>query len=235
MTSFKQFLLEGGNIWKDTAPIKKEFVADILKSIKSSLPKQIKMTPHIGSAGFKSVSGDMDVFLDAQSVMDFFKVTDEKSAKAELKAFLKEKGYDVELSGRNVHVKVKTPDGFAQVDLMVIPDAEKVAPFHQHGLTGEYEDPSFKGGQLFILYASIAKALGLKFSPFEGKLMNRETGEVVADTKDAVAKVLLNKKATAKDLSNIKSILAALKDDPMRDEKLAQAKEDEKKGLLKLS
>jgi hypothetical protein len=235
MLTFKQFLSEGGNIWKDTGPIKKEHVPGILKTIEKIIPKQIKVIPHIGSAGFKKESGDMDIFLDAQGVMDFFNAKDEKAARAALKAHLEKEGYTVALSGRNVHVKLETPSNSVQVDLMVIPNAEKVAPFHQHGLTGEYDDPSFKGGELFILYASIAKALGLKFSPFEGKLTSRETGEVIADTKDEVAKVLLNKRGTAKNLSSIKSILAALKNDPMRDEKLAQAKEDEKKGLIKLS
>ena len=127
------------------------------------------------------------------------------------------------------------PDGsYVQVDLMVIPGAAKVAPFHQHGPSGQYEDPAFKGGELFILYSSLAKALGLKFSPFEGRLLDRTTNKVVADNKDSVAKILLNPSASAADLVNIKTIMKALAADPQKDAKLAQAREDEKKGLINL-
>jgi hypothetical protein len=127
------------------------------------------------------------------------------------------------------------PDGsFVQVDVMVIPDASRVAPFHQHGLSGQYNDPEFKGGELFILYSSIAKALGLKFSPFEGKLVDRTTNEVVANDKDAVAKILLNPNATGADLASVKTILKALANDPRKEEKLAQAREAAKKNLLRL-
>jgi hypothetical protein len=228
-------LTEGGNVFLDVTSIKKQYVPGIIKDIQKLMPKGISIIPHIGSAGFKVESGDMDVFVNAERIAQVFQAPDEKKARAALKAHISAQGFETALSGRNVHVRMPVPDGsFVQVDVMVIPNAEKVAPFHQHGPSCQYDDPAFKGGQLFILYSSLAKALGLKFSPFEGKLVNRETNEVVADDKDAVAKILLNPKATAADLSNVKSILRALANDPQKDAKLAQARDDAQKGLINL-
>lgn len=227
--------MEGGNVFPDVTAIKKEYVPGIIKKIQSLMPAGIPIIPHIGSAGFKVESGDMDVFVDAAQISQHFKAKDDKTAKAELKKFIEAKGYSCAMTGRNVHVRMPVPGGtYVQVDVMVIPDAARVAPFHQHGPSGQYNDPEFKGGQLFIMYSSLAKAAGMKFSPFEGKLVNRETNELVADNKDAVAKILLNKNATGADLASVKSIMKALANDPRKEEKIAQAREDAKKGLIHL-
>ena len=228
-------LNEGGNVFDDVLPIKKEYVAGLIKNIQELMPDGITIIPHIGSAGFKVASGDMDVFVDAATVAEKFNAQDEKKAKVALKQYIEGKGFSCALSGRNVHVRMPVPDGtFVQVDVMVIPDAERVAPFHQHGPSGQYNDPEFKGGQLFILYSSLAKALGLKFSPFEGKLVDRESNQVVADNRDEVARILLNPKATGADVASVKAIYKALANDPNKDAKLAQAREDAKKGLITL-
>jgi hypothetical protein len=84
------------------------------------------------------------------------------------------------------------------------------------------------------MYSSLAKALGLKFSPFEGKLVDRATNKVVADNKDAAAKILLNPAATGADMASVKSIMRALANDPRKEEKLAQARVDATKGLINL-
>jgi len=228
-------LTEGGNVFPDVKPIKQEYVRGIINDIRKIVPKGVDIIPDIGSAGYKVESGDMDVFVDAGELAKLFNTPDEKYTRLALKQYVEKQGFEAAQSGRNVHVKMPVPDGsFVQVDLMIIPDAAKVAPFHTHGPSGQYKDPGFKGGQLFILYASIAKALGLKFSPFEGKLVDRTTNKVIADNKDSVAKILLNPGATADDLANINTIMKALAADPQKNAKLAQAKEDEKKGLIKL-
>jgi hypothetical protein len=228
-------LNEGGNVFPDVTAIKKQYVPGLIQNIQKLMPAGVQIIPDIGSAGYKVESGDMDVFIDADQLLDALKAIDEKSGRIALKNYVEKKGLQAALSGRNVHVRMPVPDGsFVQVDLMVIPHAANVAPFHTHGPSGQYNDPSFKGGQLFILYSSIAKALNLKFSPFEGKLIDRTTNKVVADNKDAVAKILLNPNATAASLSNVKTIMAALANDPNKDVKLAQAREDAKKGLITL-
>ena len=228
-------ITEGGNVFDDVGPIKKEYVGYILDTLKTMLPDGLELIPNIGSAGFKVSSGDMDVFIDAAQAIRVLGAKDEKSAKVLLKQWVEKNGYQSALSGRNVHVRIPLPDHSAgQVDLMIIPNAAKVAPFHTHGPSGQYNDPDFKGGQLFIMYSSLAKALNLKFSPFEGKLVDRATNEVMADNKDDVAKILLNKNATAADLSSVKSIIKALANDPRKEEKLAQARADATKGLITL-
>ena len=228
-------LTEGGNVFDDVTAIKKEYVPVLIKDIQGLMPEGITIIPHIGSAGFKVESGDMDVFVDAQKIAEVFQAQDDKKAKVALKKYIEDKGYQCALSGRNVHVRMPVPGGsWVQADIMIIPNAEKVAPFHTHGPSGQYEDPEFKGGQLFVMYSSLAKALNLKFSPFEGKLIDRADNRVVADNKDEVAKILLNKNATAADLSSVKSIMRALANDPNKEAKLAQARADAAKGLISL-
>jgi len=222
ITPQRKSLTEGGNVFADVGPIKKEYVPGMIQKIRQLLPKSLTMIPNIGSAGFKVESGDMDVFVDASEVMKYFVAKDEKQAKIALKKYVEGKGLQCALSGRNVHVRMPTPEGtFVQVDLMIIPNAVKVAPFHTHGPSGQYDDPEFKGGQLFVMYSSLAKALNLKFSPFEGKLVDRDTNEVVAYNKDDVAKILLYPGATAVDLASVKTIMKALNSDPDREAKLA--------------
>jgi len=228
-------LTEGGNVFPDVTDIKKEYVPRLINNIQSIMPEGITIIPHIGSAGFKVASGDMDVFVDAGTVSEYFGGLDDKKSKVALKNYIEKQGFQCALSGRNVHVRMPVPDGTqVQVDVMCIPNAAKVAPFHTHGPSGQYDDPEFKGGQLFVLYSSLAKALNLKFSPFEGKLIDRTTNEVVADDKDSVAKILLNKNATAADMASVKSIIRALANDPRKEEKLAQARADATKGLITL-
>ena len=228
-------LLEGGNVFPDVVDIKKEYAKDLINSIKQLLPG-FDLQFDIGSVGYKVQSGDMDVFMDQDEVVNKFKTKDEKTAKQSLAQFVQAKGFQTAIEGRNVHVRMPLPDGtFAQVDLMVIPDSADVAPWHQHGPRGSYDDPSFKGAQNFILMNSIGKALGLKFDAFDGKLLRRDNNQVVARSRDDVAKILLNPNATGNDLNSVKTILKALENDPKKDAKLAQAREDAAKGLITLS
>jgi hypothetical protein len=227
-------LLEGGNVFPDVVDIKREYAKDLINSIKQLLPG-FDLQFDIGSVGYKVQSGDMDVFMDQDEVINKFKAKDEKAAKQSLEQFIQAKGFQTAIKGRNVHVRMPLSDGtFAQVDLMVIPDSADVAPWHQHGPRGSYEDPSFKGAQNFILMNSIGKALGLKFDAFGGRLMRRDNNEVVARSRDEVAKILLNPRATGDDLNTVKTIMQALANDPKKDAKLAQARDDATKGLITL-
>jgi len=228
-------LLEGGNVFSDVVDIKREYAKDLINSIKQLLPG-FDLQFDIGSVGYKVQSGDMDVFMDQDQVVAKFKSKDEKTAKQSLAQFVQAKGFETAVKGRNVHVRMPLPDGtFAQVDLMVIPDSADVAPWHQHGPRGSYDDPSFKGAQNFILMNSIGKALGYKFDAFGGRLLRRDNNEVVAKSRDDVAKILLNPNAVGDDLNSVKTILKALENDPKKDAKLAQAREDAAKGLITLS
>lgn len=230
-------LYEGGNIFGD-GDIAKEYVKGVVDTVQANLPTGIKAIPDIGSAGFKVASGDMDMFIDASTLMQKFGAADDKKAKEALAQFMSAKGFATKISGRNVHIEVpyKTPEGTrkVQVDLMVIVDAAVVAPWHQHGPRGMYDQPGFKGAHNFLLMASIAKYLNLKFDPFGGKLINRDTNEVVGRTRKEVARILLGPKAKEDSLNSVQSMMAALAQDPDREGKLAQARQDAGKGLLTL-
>lgn len=231
---FTPALNEGGAVFPETVAINKEFVPDIVKQVKKLL-SGLNVYPDIGSAGYKIASGDMDIMVDAQEVIDKFGVADVKAAKKALQELLNKKNLETKLSGQNVHVKMPLPNNaFGQVDIMVVSDAKLVAPYHQHGLRGSYDDPGFKGSDIFIVIASIAKSMGLKFEPFGAKLVRRDTGDLVARSRDDVARILLNPNATGDDLNSVKAILASLENDPKKDEKLAQARADAEKGLIKL-
>lgn len=235
------YLYEGGNVFDNTTDVAKENVATIVDTVKRELPSALQKTvmADIGSAGYKVQSGDIDLFLDQDSTVKNFGVADEKQAKQALAQYFQAKGYAVAVKGRNVHVDVpyKTADGktlYAQVDLMVIPNAKRVADWHQHGPRGMYDDPKFKAAQLYILLNSIGKFLGLKVDAFGGTVMRRDDNSVVADTREKAAQVLLNPGAHASDLNSVTTVLKALEGDPDREGKLAQAKQDQAKGLLTL-
>jgi hypothetical protein len=233
-------LLEGGNAIPESNPVKQADVAGVVASAKKALPKSllVNIQTDIGSAGYKAESGDIDLMVEAQDLIQLFKTSGEKdptaSAKKALANYFQKKNIQTKINGRNVSIGVPYENGLAQVDVMVIHDAHIVAPFHQHGTRGMYGDPDFKGSDIFLLISSIAKHLNLKFDAFGAKLIDRKTGDVVARTRDEVAKVLLNPKAIGEDLNSVKSIMRILKLDPEGIAKLKQAREDVAKGLLTL-
>ena len=233
-------LSEGGNAIPSSVPVAKNDVAKIVATAKRLLPEPLlkRMQADIGSAGYKVESGDIDLMVEAEDVVALFQTQNEKdplkSAKKALENYFIGKGIDAKTNGRNVSIGIPYGKALAQVDVMVIHDAAIVAPYHQHGPRGSYSDPDFKGQPIFIVMNSIGKALGYKFDAFGAKLMRRDDNTVVARDRDAVAKALLNPNATADDLNSVKSILRALEADPMKDAKLAQARDDEAKGLITL-
>jgi hypothetical protein len=233
-------LREGGNAIPTSIPVAKKDVAAIVAAAKKALPVPLLkgLQTDIGSAGYKVESGDIDIMIEADDLVALFQTQAEKepvkSAKKALENYFRAKGLESVTKGNNVHIGIPYGSALAQVDVMVIADASLVAPYHQHGLRGMYADPEFKGQPIFILMNSIGKALGLKFDAFGAKLMRREDNVVVARDRDSVAKILLNPRATGEDLNSVKSIMRALEADPQKDAKLAQARDDEKKGLITL-
>ena len=233
-------LFEGGNAIPTSIPVAKNDVKAIVAAAKKALPADLvkRMQTDIGSAGYKVESGDIDIMVEAEDVITLFNTTGEKNpllaAKKALENYFRGQGIETKVNGNNVSIGIPYKDALAQVDVMVIHDASIVAPYHQHGPRGSYNDPEFKGQPIFILMNSIGKALGLKFDAFGAKLLRRDDNAVVARDRDAVAKILLNPKATADDLNSVKSILRALEGDPEKNAKLAQARDDEAKGLITL-
>lgn len=238
-------IYEGGNAIPESNPVRKEDVKAVVAKAKSLLPPEIAkgLQVDIGSAGYKVESGDIDIFVEAQDVVDYFQTVQSKDpvkdAKQAFKKYFEQQGIKSVVSGRNVHIGIpyttaSGQKGIAQVDVMIIQDAKIVAPWHQHGLRGMYNQPGFRGSDVFMLMSSLAKYKNLKFDAFGGKLMSRDTNEVVGRTRKQVAKILLNPEAHESDLDSMQSILKALETDPYREGKLAQARQDAAKGLFRL-
>jgi len=239
-------LKEGGNAIARSTPVKQQDVAGVVDLAKKALPAELLKNLHtdIGSAGYKVQSGDIDIMIEAQDLIDLTNTQDApdpvKKAKQILKAHFEKQGIEANANGRNVSIGVEYREQdtkelkIAQVDVMVIHDVNIVAPWHQHGPRGMYNDPDFKGSHLFILMNSIAKHLNLKFDAFAAKLLNRDTNEVVARTRKEVARVLFGPKAKENALDSVRSALKALESDPDREGKLAQARQDAAKGIINL-
>lgn len=244
-------IYEGGNAIPESNAVNKEDVAGVISTTKRELPQQLlqNLQIDIGSAGYKVQSGDIDVMVDSADVVDLFKTQDSKDpvkeAKQSLAKFFIAKGIRANLNGRNVSIGIAYKEHatgllkLAQVDVMVIGDVSIVAPYHQHGPRGMYSDTGFKGNAIFLLISSISKALGLKFDAFGAKLMRRDDNEVIARTRDEVAKQLFNATAMGRapngdDLNSVNTIMAALANDPDKEAKLAQARQDQAKGLISL-
>jgi hypothetical protein len=231
-------LKEGGNAIPTSIPVAKKDVAAIVAAAKKILPDPLlkRIQTDIGSAGYKVESGDIDLMVEADDVVALFQTQNEKNpvlgAKKALENYFRGKGIEAKTNGNNVSIGIPYGKAVAQVDVMVINDAAIVAPYHQHGPRGSYSDPEFKGQPIFILMNSLGKALGLKFDAFGAKLMRRDDNTVVARDRDSVAKILLNPNASGEDLNSVASIMRALENDPMKTEKLAQAKDDAAKGLI---
>jgi len=247
----EEMINEGGNAIDAAEPVNREDVPNVVETAKRLLPKELlkNLQVDIGSAGFKKKpSGDIDLMIEAIDLVTLFKThknTPEetiKAAKVALQTYLEAKGIDANVKGRNVHAgipylqKSTHHSKVAQVDYMVIEEAKIVAHWHQHGPRGMYDDDNFKGNEIFILISSIAKPLGLKFDPFAAKLVNRETGEIVARTRDQAAKILFYPPPREKGdaFNSVRSMIKALENDPDKEVKLAQARADENKGLIKL-
>ena len=247
-------LTEGGNAIPDSTAVNREDVFSVVEAAKKALPKELlkSMQVDIGSAGFKTVpAGDIDLMIEARDLVAVFHTEADKkdpvlAAKKALEKYFTDKGMQAKVNGRNVSVgivyreKASRSERLAQVDYMVIHDAAIVAPYHQHGPRGMYDDPSFIGNAIFIVMNSIGKATvdpalwpqGLKFDAFGGKLMRRDNNEVVARNRAEVAKILFGPAADESALDSVKAMVAALRNDPRKEEKLAQARVDADKGII---
>ena len=141
-------------------------------------------------------------------------------------AIAKEQGLEpkeyVKKSGDSVHFRtpIQGKEGeFVQTDFM-FGDPE----WMKWAMRGSGKDSKYKGVHRHVIMSSIAKTMGLKWSYKQG-LVDRATDEVVTKDPNEIAKRLLGPKYTEKDLLSVESILNAIKDNPKRDEMLADARE----------
>lgn len=223
-----KILLEGGNVFSDVTAFDHKDVSAIIKVLNSVIePLGTKAIP-VGSAATPKpgkLSNDMDVIVDEEPILKYFNAKDAKSGRKALSDYISKKGLQTAQSGINVHVRVPVGKEAHQVDIMVVPKAEKIAKFHTHSIP---DFSPYKGVNKQLMLAILAKQKGYMWSAWQG-LFSRNAegkkGDFVTDDLDEVAKLLLGPKADSKSLGSVESILSAL---PKKsaDDLLAKSKED---------
>lgn len=225
-------LKEGGNVFKDAqgVPVTQRInLADIKPTVSwlekvSGLPLLDNM---LGSTGLKSSSGDLDLAVDANAVT-------KDQLYATLSNFVTKNKQDpkdwVKKSGISVHFKTpingSAKNGFVQTDFMFMTDV----PWSKFVLRGD-PNSAYKGALRNIMLNSMAKSMGYKLNQNAG-LQDRVTNEIITNDPDRVAKTLLNPAATREDLTSVEHILAALKNDPKKEQKIADFRAHmEREGL----
>jgi hypothetical protein len=229
-------LKEGGNIFKNpegepaTTRINKADVGPTLGWLEkiTGLDHKGHM---LGSTGVKDTSGDLDVAIDKEKV-------EKDDLVGKLRAWVIKNYPDedpkqwIRKSGISVHFKTpirgNVKNGFVQTDLMF--GDQKFMKFALGSMDAK---SNFKGQHRMIMIASIAKALGYKWSPSNG-LVDRISNKPLEGAKDPkfVAKTLIGPNATPADLQSVESINAKIKSDPNYENLVADAKSwFEKDGL----
>jgi hypothetical protein len=214
-------LLEGGNVFKDTDgnPVTVRINQSDVKPTVVWLEQLTGLSlldNMLGSTGQKPTSGDLDLAVDKQAV-------GKEVLEKKLSDWAASHGEDpkdwVRKTGTSVHFKTPItgrPDrGYVQTDFMFL---EK--PSFSKFILRQDPDSEYKGATRNVLINSIAKSMGYKLNQIAG-IMNRVTNELITDDPDRIAKMLLNRTASAGDLGSVEKILLKLKTDPQRQAKLA--------------
>ena len=215
------YIKEGGNVFKDadgaiaTTRINQTDVKPTVQWLEqlTGLPLMDNM---LGSTGQKPTSGDLDLAVDPKTIS-------KDDLVAKLTKWAESHGFTpaewIRKSGVSVHFKApitgREDRGYIQTDFMFVqkPDFSKFLM---------RADPAseYKGVTRNVLMNSIAKAAGYKLSPNSG-LLSRLDNSFITDQPEQIAKYILNKGASEKDLFSVEAILGALQNDPDKDAKLA--------------
>lgn len=200
--SFKQTIQEGGNIFKSTQgdpltkPIKQQDIEPTLRHL-----EQITTLPLVnnilGSAGKKSVSGDIDVVVDPD-VMNKDQLIDKLSKYVD-SINGGDKSQWIKKSGISVHFRMPIlndpKNGFTQVDFMFHKGGPEQTNWMKFSMHSAGDASEYSGADRNLLMSSIAKAQGMKYSWQKG-LLNRQDESVISIDPDQIAKKLLGAQHT---------------------------------------
>ena len=197
----------GGKVFDGTSDFDHNAIEELLDDVNNKVLKGtgIECIP-VGSAATPTPgkrSGDLDVIVDENAVISFFKSKNVKEAKQALAQYIGERGYNTKVIGTNVHVQMPLGSESHQLDIMVVSDAAKTAQFHTHDIP---QGSPYKGIHKQIAISKLAKAKGMLWSAWKGLFQRNEqgkAGEFVTNDLDQIAKVLLHDGAVAADLGSL--------------------------------
>lgn len=187
-------------------------------------------------------SGDVDVFVDTDKIKAALGLptdADDKAVRQALARHMSAQFPTLQI-GKNVHVGLPTgheinglPTYF-QVDLMTMKHAHDIGQHHEHDYS--VKDTPYKGVDQQLALSSLVNSVPghpprtFQYDGFGGALKNRATGEVISHNIEEIAKLVLGPNATADDLGNAESIIAAV--GGVQSPRLAQFRDDmAKKGI----
>ncbi len=207
----------GGKVFDGTGDFDHNAIEELLDLVNNNILKGtgIECIP-VGSAATPTPgkrSGDLDVIVDQNAVMQHFNSKDVKEARAQLAEFIRSVGFETAQSGTNVHVKMPLGSEFHQLDIMVVDNAPTVAKFHTHVLPAQ---SPYKGIHKQLAIAKIAKANGMLWSAWKGLFVRDEkgkAGEFISSDLNVIAQKLLGGNRNATDLNSLESILATMPKD----------------------
>lgn len=200
----------GGNIIPNVESVRLHEISKSLSKFKEILPNGINF--HIiGSAGQKSISSDIDVFIDMTDLQRTFPSDTVKESKNKLKEHFESLGMISKLSGVCVHVGIPIGEKIVQFDIMVMENAEETAKLHQY----DYDNDEMTGGIVQKIRADLARCLepSLKMSPYRG-LVDRETNELITSDLDEMAKIIIDDETSGDDLKSLDRLMSALERHP---------------------
>ena len=219
----------GGRVFDGTSDFDHNAIEELLNDVNNKVLKGtgIECIP-VGSAATPTAgkrSGDLDVIVDENAVISFFKSKNVKEAKQALSEYIAKAGYNTKVIGTNVHVQMPLGTESHQLDIMVVSDAAKTAKFHTHNIP---QGSPYKGIHKQLAISKIAKAKGLLWSAWKGLFKRNEqgkAGEFISNDMYLIAQALLGDNRNAGDLGSLESILAALPQD-QADALLAELEQD---------
>jgi len=219
-------LSEGGNIFKDaggralTQRINQTDVKSTIAWLEQLTGLELQDNA-LGSTGRKPTSGDLDLAVDANQITKEQLV--QRLSQWAVSHGLKPEE-NIRKSGISVHLKTpingRPGSGYVQTDFMFLKDV----PFSKFILSAP-ANSNYRGQDRNVLMNSMAKSMGYKLNQSAGLMTRTEPNELISNDPDQIAKILLNNRATEKDLYSVETIISALEKDPNRDAKLADARE----------
>jgi len=221
----------GGNIWPETV----EFypTPDTVQALLSQVKKYLRKAGfplYVQGSGANTdptpehPTGDLDVSCDMDQVKQYFKIPqskkladDDKAARNALEQFLLDNGVPATYkAGVTVHIKFPYNGQFYQCDIKVVRKAEKVSKFHQHQIP---KGSPYKGVHKQVVMSALASAKNMLWSPDEGLYARdaaRKKADLLSDSWDEIATLLLGPGHTGNDLGSAESIMSAIKDPALK-------------------